>query len=147
MASNLIDITSPEHFKDVLSKDLKRVSCLNFWAPWAEPCEAFNKEIATAAGKYPTILFLNVSICTDSLIHSVPIGLYPLRLVLELMHSALGSNTSTFQQLSTRINQIEAESLPDISESFDIEAVPSVLLLRVSVLLFFLRYVIIPAPS
>ena len=62
MASNLIDITSPEQFKKTLSKDLKRVSCLNFWAPWAEPCEAFNKEIQTAAGKYPTVLFLNVSL-------------------------------------------------------------------------------------
>ena len=30
------------------------------------------------------------------------------------------------------LTQIEAETLPDISESFDIEAVPSFLLLRVS---------------
>jgi thiol-disulfide isomerase/thioredoxin len=66
MASNLIDITSPEQFKEVLSKDLNRVSCLNFWAPWAEPCEVFNKEIAAASSKYPSILFLNVSTPTPS---------------------------------------------------------------------------------
>jgi thiol-disulfide isomerase/thioredoxin len=58
--SNLITIESPEHFKEVLSRDLNRVSCLNFWAPWAEPCEVFNKEIEAAAGKTPTVLFLNV---------------------------------------------------------------------------------------
>jgi thiol-disulfide isomerase/thioredoxin len=70
MASNLIDVTSPEHFQEILSKDLKRVSCLNFWAPWAEPCEAFNKDIEAAAGRYPTILFLNVSICFLSLTYT-----------------------------------------------------------------------------
>jgi len=59
-SGNLITITSPEHFKDVLSKDLSRVSCLNFWATWAEPCEEFNKEVEVAAGKFPAVLFLNV---------------------------------------------------------------------------------------
>lgn len=62
MSSNLVEVTSPEHFKELLSADLKRVACLNFWAPWAEPCEAFNNEIKNASSKYPSILFLNVSI-------------------------------------------------------------------------------------
>ncbi|WVR05667.1 Grx4 family monothiol glutaredoxin [Kwoniella sp. DSM 27419] len=84
MSSNLVQVTSPEHFKELLSADLNRVSCLNFWAPWAEPCQAFNKAVEEAAGKFPSVLFLN----------------------------------------------IEAENLADISESFDIEAVPSFLLLR-----------------
>ncbi|ORX34181.1 thioredoxin-like protein [Kockovaella imperatae] len=82
--SNHISITSPEQFKSVLSEDLNRVSCLNFWAPWAEPCKDFNKEFENAAGKFPKTLFLS----------------------------------------------IEAEALPDIAETFDIEAVPSFLLLR-----------------
>ncbi|WWC88005.1 Grx4 family monothiol glutaredoxin [Kwoniella dendrophila CBS 6074] len=83
-SENLVTVTSPEHFKELLSKDLNRVSCLNFWAPWAEPCQAFNKSIEEQSKKFPQVLFLN----------------------------------------------IEAEELSDISESFDIEAVPSFLLLR-----------------
>ncbi|ORY21862.1 thioredoxin-like protein, partial [Naematelia encephala] len=83
-SSNFVVVNSPEHFKSVLSEDLNRVSCLNFWAPWAEPCAAFNKAFEDKAAKFPSVLFL----------------------------------------------QIEAESLADISESFDIEAVPSFLLLR-----------------
>ncbi|WVQ85283.1 Grx4 family monothiol glutaredoxin [Cryptococcus sp. DSM 104549] len=82
--SNLVDVTSPEHFKEVLSADLNRVSCLNFWAPWAEPSIAFNKVVEEQSAQFPSVLFLN----------------------------------------------IEAENLADISESFDIEAVPSFLLLR-----------------
>lgn len=61
MSSNHVEVTSPEHFKELLSADLKRVSCLNFWAPWAEPCAAFNKDIEAAAAKYPSVLFLKVS--------------------------------------------------------------------------------------
>jgi thiol-disulfide isomerase/thioredoxin len=60
--SNLVEVTSPEHFKDILSKDLNRVSLLNFWAPWAEPCAAFNKAVAAEAAKFPSVLFLNVSV-------------------------------------------------------------------------------------
>ncbi|GFZ43226.1 Monothiol glutaredoxin-4 [Saitozyma sp. JCM 24511] len=82
--SNFVNVTSPQHFKDLLSADLNRVSCLNFWAPWAEPCAAFTKAVEGEATKFPSVLFLS----------------------------------------------IEAEELADISESFDIEAVPSFLLLR-----------------
>ncbi|KAL7423740.1 glutaredoxin [Cryptotrichosporon argae] len=84
MFSNFVAVTSPDHFKALLSADLTRVSCLNFWAPWAEPCATFNKAVEEIAPKFPSVLFLN----------------------------------------------IEAEQLADISESFDIEAVPSFLLLR-----------------
>ena len=59
--SNLVDVESPEHFKTLLSEDLNRVSCLNFWAPWAEPCAAFNQEVVKAAQKFPSLLFLKVS--------------------------------------------------------------------------------------
>ncbi|KAK8865716.1 Grx4 family monothiol glutaredoxin [Kwoniella newhampshirensis] len=82
--SNLVGVTSPDHFKSLLSADLNRVSCLNFWAPWAEPCAAFNKVIEEKSAQFPSVLFLN----------------------------------------------IEAEELADISESFEIDAVPSFLLLR-----------------
>ena len=60
--SNLVTVTSPEHFKSILSEDLNRVSCLNFWADWAEPCAAFNNDFKEAAIKYPKALFLMVSV-------------------------------------------------------------------------------------
>jgi thiol-disulfide isomerase/thioredoxin len=60
MSLNLVTINSPEHFQEVLSADLGRVSVINFWAPWAEPCKAMNKVVAELAGKYPKILFLEV---------------------------------------------------------------------------------------
>lgn len=61
MAANFVNVSSPEQFKEELSKDLNRVSLLNFWAPWAEPCAAFNKAVEEAATRYPSVLFLNVS--------------------------------------------------------------------------------------
>ncbi|PWN50190.1 glutaredoxin [Violaceomyces palustris] len=82
--SNLVDVTSPEHFTELMQQDLNRVSLLNFWAPWAEPCAQMNEVVKELAAKYPQVLFL----------------------------------------------VIEAESLPDVSESFDVEAVPSFVLLR-----------------
>ena len=100
-STNLVEVTSPEHFKDLLSADLNRVSVLNFWASWAEPCEEFNKVIEQESKAFEQVLFLNVSV-------------HLLR-----------------KQLEDADQQIEAETLADISESFDIEAVPSFLLLRV----------------
>ncbi|CDS01917.1 probable glutaredoxin [Sporisorium scitamineum] len=82
--SNLVEVTSPEHFTEMMQKDLTRVSLLNFYAPWAEPCRQMNGVVREIAIKYPQVLCL----------------------------------------------VIEAESLPDVSESFDIEAVPSFVLLR-----------------
>lgn len=59
--TNLIHVTSPEHFKSLLEADLTRVSLLNFWAPWAKPCEAFNKVVEETAGKFSDVLVLMVS--------------------------------------------------------------------------------------
>jgi len=84
MSSNLISITSPEHFKDVLSADLNKLSLLNFWAGWAKPCEKMNEVVKELSTKFEDVLFLN----------------------------------------------IEADSQDEIAESFDIEEVPSFLLLR-----------------
>ncbi|KAJ3761250.1 glutaredoxin [Lentinula raphanica] len=84
MSSNFHEVNSPSHFQQLLSADLNRVSVLNFWAPWAEPCKQMNEVTRELANKFPSILFL----------------------------------------------QIEAEGQADIAESFDIEAVPSLLILR-----------------
>ncbi|KAI0064918.1 glutaredoxin [Artomyces pyxidatus] len=81
---NFHEVTSPEHFQALLSEDLKRVSLLSFWAPWAGPCIQMNEVVLELAKKYPHLLIL----------------------------------------------QIEADSQPDISESFDVEAVPSFVVLR-----------------
>lgn len=83
--SNFHEINSPEEFQETLSADLSRVSLINFWAPWAEPCKQMNEVVLELARKYSQLLVL----------------------------------------------QVEAESQADISESFEIEAVPSFIILRV----------------
>ncbi|SHO78899.1 Similar to S.cerevisiae protein GRX4 (Glutathione-dependent oxidoreductase) [Malassezia sympodialis ATCC 42132] len=82
--ANLVAITSPDMFTGLMQEDLNRVTVLNFWAPWAQPCEPMIAAVAQMAPRYPHVLFMS----------------------------------------------IEAEEQPDVSESFDIEAVPTVVLLR-----------------
>jgi thiol-disulfide isomerase/thioredoxin len=60
-SSNLLTIDSPEQFKDVLSRDLNKVSVLDFWATWAQPCEKMNEVVREASEKYKDVLFLMVS--------------------------------------------------------------------------------------
>ncbi|KAG6816671.1 hypothetical protein H0H87_004031 [Tephrocybe sp. NHM501043] len=81
---NLYEIENTPHFQELLAADLERVSLLNFWAPWAEPCAQMNEVVTELAKKYPKVLFLN----------------------------------------------IEAETHSEISESFDVEAVPFFVVLR-----------------
>ena len=83
--ANLHNVESSDHFKELLSEDLQRVSLLYFWAPWAEPCKQMTDVVAELSRKYQQLLFL----------------------------------------------QIEAEEQNEISESFDIESVPSFIVLRV----------------
>ncbi|KAI3626765.1 GRX3 [Malassezia furfur] len=82
--ANVVAITSPDMFTDLMQQDLERVTLLNFWAPWAQPCEQMNQAVLEFASRYPKVLFMNV----------------------------------------------EAEEQPDVAESFDVEAVPTVVLLR-----------------
>ncbi len=53
-------MTSPDHFKAVLSEDLQRLSLLNFWAGWAKPCEKMNEVVKELSGQFKEVLFLNV---------------------------------------------------------------------------------------
>ncbi|PPR04812.1 hypothetical protein CVT24_007072 [Panaeolus cyanescens] len=82
--TNYVEVTSSAHFQDLLNADLNRVSIINFWAPWAAPCQQMNDVTRELAKKYPAALFL----------------------------------------------QVEAEEQSEIAESFDIEAVPSFIILR-----------------
>ncbi|KZS88108.1 glutaredoxin [Sistotremastrum niveocremeum HHB9708] len=84
MSTNFHEVVDVPHFQALLSEDLNRVSLLNFWAPWAEPCKQMNEVVKELANKYEKVLVL----------------------------------------------QIEAESLADITESFEVEAVPTFVLLR-----------------
>jgi Grx4 family monothiol glutaredoxin len=58
--ANLHAVTSPEHFQSLLSEDLRRVSLINFWAPWAAPCTQMNLVVKELAKKYPKVLVLDV---------------------------------------------------------------------------------------
>jgi len=82
--SDVVTVTSSTHFQDLLNADLTRVSLINFWAPWAEPCKQMNEVVAQLAKRYPAVLVL----------------------------------------------QVEAEEQSEITDSFDIEAVPSFIILR-----------------
>jgi thiol-disulfide isomerase/thioredoxin len=59
---NLVTIISTPQFQERLSEDLNRISLLNFWAPWAAPCEQMNEVVLELAKKYPTVLVLQVPI-------------------------------------------------------------------------------------
>lgn len=59
---NLKVVESAEHFQSLLSQDLERVSLINFWAPWAEPCKQMNQVVTELARKYPNALVLQVCI-------------------------------------------------------------------------------------
>ncbi|KAI0833847.1 glutaredoxin [Trametes gibbosa] len=82
--ANFHEVLSAEHFQTLLSEDLKRVSLINFWAPWAAPCKQMNEVVLELAKKYPQLLVL----------------------------------------------QVEAETQSDISESFEVEAVPTFVVLQ-----------------
>lgn len=58
--TNFHEVSSPEHFQNLLSEDLSRISLINFWAPWAEPCKQMNEVVIELAKKYPQILVLQV---------------------------------------------------------------------------------------
>ncbi|KAI0750166.1 glutaredoxin [Daedaleopsis nitida] len=82
--ANFHQVQSPDHFQILLSEDLNRVSLINFWAPWAQPCKQMNEVVLELAKKYPNVLVL----------------------------------------------EVEAETQADISESFEVEAVPTFVILR-----------------
>ncbi|KAF8640318.1 hypothetical protein AX16_010213 [Volvariella volvacea WC 439] len=82
--TNLIDVSNTPHFQELLSEDLERVSLINFWASWAEPCKQMNEVVRELANKHPKLLVL----------------------------------------------QVEAENHPDITESFEVQAVPAFVILR-----------------
>lgn len=59
-SGNFHIVESAEQFKELLSADLERVSLLNFWASWAEPCIKMNEVVAELANANPQLLTLQV---------------------------------------------------------------------------------------
>ena len=55
-----LQITATEQFQALLSADLNKVSCLYFWATWAEPCKQMTQVVTELAKKYQEVLFLDV---------------------------------------------------------------------------------------
>ena len=58
--SNFVEVASAEQFKELLSADLNRISIINFWTPWAEPCHTMNNVAKELAKTYSAALFLQV---------------------------------------------------------------------------------------
>ena len=56
----MFTVNSPTHFQELLSADLSRVSVLNFWASFAEPCTTMNAEVEKLSKDTSSILFLNI---------------------------------------------------------------------------------------
>lgn len=103
--TNFFVVESSGQFQELLSVDLKRISIINFWAPWAEPCHEMNEVVKELAKKYPAALFLQV--CNQK------------------------KSTYATSHVIYRQNQVEAEEQSDIAESFDIQVVPSFMILQV----------------
>lgn len=102
-----VSVESSDHFKQLLEQDLDRVSCLYFRADWAEPCAETDKQVADLAAKQPSVLFLKVSLS---------LSVRPV--------------TCYLSERYLNCQQIEAEALSEVSESFDVESVPHFVLLR-----------------
>lgn len=115
-STNHISVSSPTHLQSLLSLDLSRVSVLYFRADWAEPCVQMDSVIAELSKRWSGVLFLSVSSRGRRL------G----------CREGKGRVAWLMMMLVHRARQIEAESLPDISESFEVDAVPYFILLRVS---------------
>ncbi|KAG6877950.1 hypothetical protein C0993_001568 [Termitomyces sp. T159_Od127] len=82
--TNLYEIESTSGFQELLSADLQRISLLNFWAPWAEPCKQMNEVVKELAKKYPKLLVLNIEAETHSEIaESFDVEAVPLFVVLQ----------------------------------------------------------------
>ena len=55
------DITSVEQFQEFLkSAGPTQVAALNFWAPWAAPCQQMNQVFAELSLKFPSVAFAQV---------------------------------------------------------------------------------------
>ncbi|CAE7184662.1 unnamed protein product [Rhizoctonia solani] len=63
---NLHTITSAEQFQQLLSADLERISLLNFWAEWAEPCKSMNQVVEELAKSNPQLLTLKIEADSNS---------------------------------------------------------------------------------
>ncbi|KAH8089367.1 thioredoxin-like protein [Filobasidium floriforme] len=102
-SSNLLTIDSPEQFKDVLSRDLNKVSVLDFWATWAQPCEKMNEVVKEASEKYKDVLFLMIEAdVQDEIADSFDIEEVPTFLILRghtLLARHAGSNAPLLLQL------------------------------------------------
>jgi thiol-disulfide isomerase/thioredoxin len=62
--SNFYQIQDVPQFQDLMKQDLQRVSVLNFWAPWAQPCAQMNEVFRELANKYERVLFLQASLAS-----------------------------------------------------------------------------------
>jgi len=60
-SSGVREIETLEQFQQFIqSAEPAQVVALNFWAPWAAPCQQMNQVFAELSQKYPSVKFAQV---------------------------------------------------------------------------------------
>jgi thioredoxin-like negative regulator of GroEL len=93
-----VQVTSPDQFKELLSKDLERVSLLYFWAPWAKPCEQMTEVVTELSKKYPKLLSLQIEADEQGDIsESFDVESVPFFIILRVrpIHTSFSGNSAT----------------------------------------------------
>jgi thioredoxin-like negative regulator of GroEL len=99
--ANLHRVESSDHFKELLSQDLQRVSLLYFWAPWAEPCKQMTEVVEELSRKYEQLLSIQIEAEEHSEIsESFDIESVPAFLVLRVRPHSLIIRESHIQTLA-----------------------------------------------
>ncbi|KAG8766371.1 monothiol glutaredoxin grx4, partial [Serendipita sp. 397] len=123
MSSNHHVVESAEDFQQQLSKDLQRVSVINFWAPWAEPCKQMNEVVKELAKKYDSILFLQVEAeQLTEISESFEVESVPAFVVLR-GHTLLGRVTGA--DAAELASQVEAHSKSSVKPTSTSEKAPA----------------------
>ena len=100
----------------------EELAVLDFWADWAAPCKQMNEVADELAKEYPSTLFVKVRTLGDSYLNALGPTQRP----------ALPLTRPVPRPVSSAVNQqIPADDASDVVDAYNVEAVPTFVLLRV----------------